>query len=130
VLDRTLQCVIKTGVIEVFRLCYLSSLHLPFSDEEFLDAHFCHSFPPHHHGTVVFGLFEPFYATLPQLFLEFFLTQQRRIHLTITASAPHGGSRKGNSYHHCQVVSKRSDYCFRTPFVSAQVARRIYPINS
>ena len=75
VMDRALQYIIKTGVMEVFHLCFLSSLHSPFMDEEFLDVHFCHSFPPHHHGRVGFGLFGPFCPTLPQLFLETFLTQ-------------------------------------------------------
>ena len=65
VYDRALQYVIKTGVIEIFHLSFLSSLHRPFSDEELLDAQFCHSFPPHHHGMVVFGLFGPFCPTLP-----------------------------------------------------------------
>jgi len=42
VLDRALQYVIKTGIIEVFHQCFLSSLHRPFTDEEFLDVYFCH----------------------------------------------------------------------------------------
>ena len=75
VLDRALQYVIKIGVIEVFHLCFLSSLHSPFTDEESLDVHFCHSFPPHHHGRVVFGLYGPYCPKLPQLFPETFLTQ-------------------------------------------------------
>jgi len=89
VLDRALHYVIKTGVLEVFHLCFILSLHSPFTDEEFLDVHFCHSLP-HHHGRVVFGLFGPFCPTLPLVFLETFPTQQSRIHLPITASAPHG----------------------------------------
>ena len=49
VLDRALQYIIKIGVID-FHLRFLSPLHSPFTDEEFLDVHVCNSFPPQHYG--------------------------------------------------------------------------------
>ena len=47
VYDRALQYVIKTGVIEIFHLSFLSSLHRPFSDEALL------SFPRVRSGAAV-----------------------------------------------------------------------------